>query len=163
MGCRRRAVHVTGGRANEVLPAQRAPSSRIASRIASGRICRLTAVVVSVWWSLRSQGINEDLLAAFVSIPRHFFLPDFVRAQAYDDMPVAIGCGQTISQPSLVLRMIALLDAARAISAGCRFWIRFCVVVTVPLTYISGLVHAVEFESSLIEGSRGGSWLGCRA
>ena len=94
-------------------------------------------------------------LPSFLS-HRHFFLPDFVRAQAYDDMPVAIGCGQTISQPSLVLRMIALLDVQPGqlvldVGSGSGF-------VSSLLSHLlksAGLVHAVEFESSLIEGSRG--------
>lgn len=105
--------------------------------------------------TLRSQGFSDELLAAFISLPRHFFLPDFVRAQAYDDTPVAIGYGQTISQPSLVLRMISLLDVKPGMSAldvgsGSGF-------VSALLSYLlgtSGLVHGVEFESSLIEGSR---------
>jgi protein-L-isoaspartate(D-aspartate) O-methyltransferase len=47
---------------------------------------------------------------AFAAVPRHAFLPADARADAYVDAPLAIGAGQTISQPSLVERMVSDLD-----------------------------------------------------
>ena len=47
---------------------------------------------------------------AFAAVPRHAFLPSDTQADAYVDAPLAIGAGQTISQPSLVARMLAALE-----------------------------------------------------
>ena len=46
----------------------------------------------------------------FSTIPRHWFVPEFVAAAAYDDRPLSIGSAQTISQPRLVARMLSLLE-----------------------------------------------------
>ena len=47
-----------------------------------------------------------------LATPRHAFLPPSSRLAAYRDAPLAIGAGQTISQPSLVYQMLALLQLA---------------------------------------------------
>ena len=53
-----------------------------------------------------ARGIRDArLLAAMRELPRHEFLPEDVWAQAYDDRPLAIGEGQTISQPYMVAAM----------------------------------------------------------
>lgn len=60
---------------------------------------------------LRARGIkNERLLTAMATLPRHLFVPDSLRASAYDDRPLPIGEGQTISQPYIVARMTELLE-----------------------------------------------------
>jgi protein-L-isoaspartate(D-aspartate) O-methyltransferase len=43
-------------------------------------------------------------------VPRHLFVPDDVRAQAYGDSPLPIGYGQTISQPYIVAFMTEALE-----------------------------------------------------
>jgi protein-L-isoaspartate(D-aspartate) O-methyltransferase len=43
------------------------------------------------------------------AVPRHLFVPDAVRRDAYDDRPLPIGDGQTISQPYIVAAMTAAL------------------------------------------------------
>ena len=43
-------------------------------------------------------------------VPRHEFVPEEVRSHAYEDQPVPIGYGQTISQPYIVALMTDLLD-----------------------------------------------------
>jgi len=53
---------------------------------------------------------NPRLLKAFRSVPRHEFLPEELRYRAYDDGPLPIGLGQTISQPYIVALMTSLLD-----------------------------------------------------
>lgn len=53
---------------------------------------------------------NPAVLAAFRKVPREEFVPDYVRASAYVDAPLAIGHGQTISQPYTVALMTELLD-----------------------------------------------------
>jgi protein-L-isoaspartate(D-aspartate) O-methyltransferase len=55
---------------------------------------------------------NPAVIKAMRETPRHLFVPQSVRSQAYEDHPLAIGHGQTISQPSLVAMMTDLLDPA---------------------------------------------------
>jgi len=62
---------------------------------------------------LRQRGIgNERILAAMSRVPRHEFVDQRYAAQAYDDNPLPIGEGQTISQPYIVALMLELLDPA---------------------------------------------------
>ena len=53
---------------------------------------------------------DERLLSAFRSVPRHLFIPGEYRHYAYDDGPLPIGFGQTISQPYIVALMTNLLE-----------------------------------------------------
>jgi protein-L-isoaspartate(D-aspartate) O-methyltransferase len=59
---------------------------------------------------LRGRGIaDERVLAVMSEAPRHLFVPERQRKRAYDDEPLPIGMGQTISQPYMVARMTELL------------------------------------------------------
>jgi protein-L-isoaspartate(D-aspartate) O-methyltransferase len=59
---------------------------------------------------LRGRGIEDErVLAAMAEVPRERFLPPEVRGDAYRDGAVAIGEGQTMSQPWIVACMTALL------------------------------------------------------
>lgn len=52
---------------------------------------------------LRARGIGDErVLEAMASVPRERFVPDSVRASAYDDSALPIGHNQTISQPWIV-------------------------------------------------------------
>ena len=53
--------------------------------------------------------IGPAVLQAMRSVPRHEFVPENVRAEAYADRPLPIGYGQTISQPFIVALMTDLL------------------------------------------------------
>ncbi len=55
--------------------------------------------------NVRDQGV----LAAMRTVPRHEFVPERYRDQAYNDHPLPIGLGQTISQPYIVAFMTELL------------------------------------------------------
>ncbi|HVN65355.1 MAG TPA: protein-L-isoaspartate(D-aspartate) O-methyltransferase [Methanomicrobiales archaeon] len=60
---------------------------------------------------IRARGIsNERVLAAVEQVPRHLFVPENLRREAYEDHPLPIGDGQTISQPYIVALMTDLLD-----------------------------------------------------
>jgi len=59
---------------------------------------------------------NTAVLAAMRKVPRHEFMPENVRPFAYDDRPVPIGLGQTISQPFIV----ALMTELAAVGRGSR-------------------------------------------
>lgn len=60
---------------------------------------------------IEARGVkNPAVLAALRSVPRELFVPESVRANAYEDHPLSIGFGQTISQPFIVGLMTELLD-----------------------------------------------------
>ena len=60
---------------------------------------------------LRARGIRDQrVLAAMASIPRHEFVESRYRDQAYEDHPLPIAAGQTISQPYIVALMLDLLQ-----------------------------------------------------
>lgn len=60
---------------------------------------------------LRRRGIaDERVLAAMAAVPRHQFVPPGGRRRAYEDRPLPIGGGQTISQPLIVARMAEVLE-----------------------------------------------------
>jgi protein-L-isoaspartate(D-aspartate) O-methyltransferase len=60
---------------------------------------------------LRQRGIRDErVLAAMARVPRHEFVPEPYYFQAYDDNPLPIGEGQTISQPYIVALMLEVLD-----------------------------------------------------
>lgn len=64
---------------------------------------------------LRLEGLaDERVLQALASVPRHEFVDSALAIQAYEDTSLPIGHGQTISKPSVVGRMIALMLAAPA-------------------------------------------------
>ncbi len=53
--------------------------------------------------------ISAPVIAAMGRVPRHHFVPERLRGAAYDDRPLPIGYGQTISQPYIVALMSDLL------------------------------------------------------
>jgi protein-L-isoaspartate(D-aspartate) O-methyltransferase len=60
---------------------------------------------------LRHRGITKpEVLAAMEQVPRHLFVPEDVRAQAYSDQPLAVGGGRSIYQPYVVALMTSLLE-----------------------------------------------------
>src|SRR3954462_3935854 len=59
---------------------------------------------------LRPHVADERVLRAIETIPREAFVPDDLREHAYDNTALAIGFGQTISQPLVVGRMSELLE-----------------------------------------------------
>jgi protein-L-isoaspartate(D-aspartate) O-methyltransferase len=59
---------------------------------------------------IEGRGVRDErVLAAMRTVPRHRFVPDDLRHAAYDDGPLPIGHGQTISQPYIVAVMTELL------------------------------------------------------
>jgi protein-L-isoaspartate(D-aspartate) O-methyltransferase len=60
---------------------------------------------------IRAREIRDPrVLAAMERVPRHLFMPEAVRDEAYGDHPVSIGYGQTISQPYIVGFMSEALE-----------------------------------------------------
>lgn len=61
--------------------------------------------------TLRRDGINnEDVLSAIRTTPRHRFVQGHFRSRAYENRPLPIACGQTISQPTIVGIMTQALE-----------------------------------------------------
>ena len=53
---------------------------------------------------------DECVLETMVRLPRHLFVPEAIKSQAYNDNALPISGGQTISQPFIVARMTELLE-----------------------------------------------------
>lgn len=76
---------------------------------------------------LRQRGLRDPrVLAAMEKVPRHEFVAPALRDQAYEDHPLPIGCGQTISQPYIVGAMLEALalgpeDVVLEIGTGCGY------------------------------------------
>ena len=59
---------------------------------------------------IEARGVNDPrILGAMMDIPRHKFVDAYLKYQAYDDAPLTIGYGQTISQPYMVALMTEAL------------------------------------------------------
>jgi protein-L-isoaspartate(D-aspartate) O-methyltransferase len=75
-----------------------------------------------VWQHLRGRDITDErVLRAMTAVPRERFVPDELRRQAYDDVALPIGHGQTISQPYMVARIcqeLALSGRERVLDVG---------------------------------------------
>ena len=62
---------------------------------------------------IQERGVRDvRVLAAMRATPRHLFVPPNIRSMAYEDRPLPIGHGQTISQPYIVAYMSELLRTA---------------------------------------------------
>lgn len=62
--------------------------------------------------------VNPQVLAALATVSRHCFVDSALVNQAYEDTSLPIGLGQTISKPSVVARMLALLCESDAVRSG---------------------------------------------
>lgn len=97
---------------------------------------------------LRSRGIaDEGVLAAMAKVPRHEFVEERFRSQAYGDHPIPIGEDQTISQPYIVALTMAALklrpeDRVLEIGTGSGYQ-------TAILAELSQMVYSVERHESL--------------
>lgn len=77
---------------------------------------------------LRAQGIvDERVLSAMSTVPRHIFVDEALASRAYEDAALPIGHGQTISQPWVVAHMLATVCENRQparvleVGAGCGY------------------------------------------
>jgi protein-L-isoaspartate(D-aspartate) O-methyltransferase len=60
---------------------------------------------------LKASGVTDPrILDAFAAVPRHLLIPEALRDQAYQDTPLLIGEGQTISAPGVVATMTSALQ-----------------------------------------------------
>ncbi len=102
---------------------------------------------------LRGRGISDErLLNAMARVPRHEFAPEAYRGQAYEDHPLPIGQGQTISQPyivALMLDVLALSSADRVLEVGTGSG-----YLTALLAELAAEVVSVERHAALADAAR---------
>jgi protein-L-isoaspartate(D-aspartate) O-methyltransferase len=97
---------------------------------------------------LRARGIKDErVLAAMLHVPRHEFVSEEYRDQVYEDHPVPIGQGQTLSQPYIVAIMLEALalnssDAVLEVGTGSGYQ-------TALLAELTRHVYSVERHASL--------------
>lgn len=102
---------------------------------------------------IRARGITDArVIEAMARVPRHLFVPSDIRDMAYEDGPLPIGYGQTISQPFIVALMTALVrpqadDRALEIGTGCGYQ-------TAVLAELVDEVYSVEIVQPLADAAR---------
>ena len=102
---------------------------------------------------LRARGITDErVLGAMARVPRHEFAPQRYRDQAYEDHPLPIAEGQTISQPYIVAIMLEALalrptDRVLEIGTGSGY-------VTALLAELTADVISIERHPPLADAAR---------
>lgn len=97
---------------------------------------------------IAARGVRDErVLDAMRSVPRELFVEEYLRDRAYEDAPLPIGEGQTISQPFIVAFMIEAAhigtgDRVLEIGAGCGY-------AAAVMSRIAARVHAIERRASL--------------
>ena len=103
---------------------------------------------------LRARDIRDPrVLDAMARVPRHLFIPTVNRTEAYQDSPVPIGYGQTISQPYIVAFMTQALeiepnDRVLEIGTGCGYQ-------AAVLSVLAKQVYSIEIIGALADCARG--------
>jgi protein-L-isoaspartate(D-aspartate) O-methyltransferase len=102
---------------------------------------------------IAARGVKDPrVLEAMRSVPRHLFVPEALRGRAYEDQPLPIGEGQTISQPYIVALMTELLEPQpgdRVLEVGTGSGYQAAV-----LSRLVGDVYTLEIKPILAERSR---------
>lgn len=100
-----------------------------------------------------ARGVRDPrVLDAFRATPRELFVPPHLRAAAYDDTPLPLARGQTISQPFIVALMSELLrlrgdERVLEIGTGSGYQ-------TAILARLAAEVYSAEVEPELAQGAR---------
>jgi protein-L-isoaspartate(D-aspartate) O-methyltransferase len=90
---------------------------------------------------------NSSVLDAFLKVPRHLFVPENLSSEAYEDYPLPIGFGQTVSQPYMIAFMVQALEPSKSqkvleIGTGSGY-------TTAILAELFGEVYTVELIPEL--------------
>lgn len=106
---------------------------------------------------LEEQGYLTDprLEEAMLAVPRHLFVPPELRAAAYEDRPLPIGFGQTVSAPHMVAMMTSALqlrEGDKVLEVGTG--VGYHAAIAKRIVGDAGRVHSVEFLPELVELSR---------
>lgn len=95
---------------------------------------------------------SQQILNAMYHVPRHWFVPPAYRSRAYEDRPLPIGAGQTISQPYMVAAMTYLLQltgAENVLEIGTGSGYQAAV-----LSLLAHSVHTIERQPQLAQRAR---------
>lgn len=100
------------------------------------------------------ENLDPETERAMRSVPRHEFVPDSSREQAYRDSPLPIGDGQTISAPHMVAIMIDLLelspgDRVLEVGTGCGYHAAVTAEIVGPEN-----VYSIEYHDNLAQRAR---------
>ncbi|MHC4873524.1 MAG: protein-L-isoaspartate(D-aspartate) O-methyltransferase [Planctomycetota bacterium] len=99
---------------------------------------------------IKNYGLDDpEILKVMETVPRHAFVPEFFSNAAYDDSPLPIGHGQTISQPYIVAEMTRQLELqqdSKVLEIGTGSGYQAAV-----LAYITPHVYTVEIIRELSE------------
>ncbi|RYZ05460.1 MAG: protein-L-isoaspartate(D-aspartate) O-methyltransferase [Myxococcales bacterium] len=103
--------------------------------------------------AIASAGVRDERIwEAFVQVPREAFVPRWLAARAFEDVALPIGCGQTISQPSMVAIMLKELEveaSSTVLEVGAGSGYAACL-----LSHLARSVHAVERHQELAQEAR---------
>lgn len=117
-----------------------------AQELNEAQYSRLREAMVSR--QVRARGVRDPaVLKAMLEVPRHLFVPPGLRSEAYEDYPLPVGGGQTISQPYIVALMtqsLALKSGDRVLEVGTGSGYQAAV-----LSRIAGEVYSVEINADL--------------
>jgi protein-L-isoaspartate(D-aspartate) O-methyltransferase len=106
---------------------------------------------------LESGGYLTDprLEEAMLAVPRHLFVPKELRDAAYEDHPIPVGFGQTISAP----HMVAMMTTALQLETGHKVLeigtgVGYHAAIVKQIVGDEGAVHSVEYLPELVELAR---------
>ena len=129
-----------------ILPATSCAGPR--GDLASQQDSFVTARTAMVNEQIAGRGVRDArVLAAMRDVPRHLFVPPDLQSSAYDDRPLSIGYGQTISQPYIVALMTEIVrpqpgDRVLEIGTGSGYQ-------AAVLSRLVSLVYSIEIVEAL--------------
>jgi len=101
---------------------------------------------------IAARGVSDRrVIEAMLRVPRHLFVPEEMRDRAYEDTPLPIGGGQTISQPYMVAWMTELLETKkgdRILEVGTGSGYQAAI-----LCELCGMVYSVEKQPGLAKAA----------
>src|SRR5512132_708850 len=130
------------------------PVTAVQTELAAERARMLTIIEAHAKQASTTLGRNyiaPEVLKAVSAVPRHEFVPDGLRGDAYADRPLPIGYGQTISQPFIVALMTDLLrvgpyDAVLEVGTGSGYQ-------AAVLAHLARRVYTIEIVPGLADSA----------
>ena len=107
-----------------------------------------------VEYQIAARGIRDQrVLSAMKEVPRHLYVPPPYDKSAYEDCPLPIGNGQTVSQPYIVALMTELLDLQPTdrvleIGTGCGFQAAILAALVRQVTSIERIPEVAELAKA---------------
>src|SRR6266566_6643252 len=135
-----------------LLVAARLPVTAVQTELAAERGRMVTTIEAHAKQASTTFGRNyiaQEVLKAVSAVPRHEFVPDRLRGDAYADRPLPIGYGQTISQPFIVALMTDLVrvrpdDAVLEVGTGSGYQ-------AAVLAHLARRVYTIEIVPGLAD------------